>query len=144
MKKNGKTILFISHKLAEVFWVSDKITVIRLGKVVGTKKVSETNAEEITRMMVGRTVNLNRKERPVLNGDKILELENVEYAGKGELKKLNQISFSVKGGEVLGVAGIDGNGQHELVEVICGLLKTHKRKSKISWKRYFTGICPET
>lgn len=116
LKKNGKTILFISHKLAEVFRVSDKITVIRLGKVVGTKKVSETNAEEITRMMVGRTVNLNRKERPVLNGDKILELENVEYAGKGELKKLNQISFSVKGGEVLGVAGIDGNGQHELVK----------------------------
>lgn len=79
-------------------------------------------------MMVGRTVNLNRKERPVLNGDKILELENVEYAGKGELKKLNQISFSVKGGEVLGVAGIDGNGQHELVEVICGLLNPQAEK----------------
>lgn len=134
LKKNGKTILFISHKLAEVFRVSDKITVIRLGKVVGTKKVSETNAEEITRMMVGRTVNLNRKERPVLNGDKILELENVEYAGKGELKKLNQISFSVKGGEVLGVAGIDGNGQHELVEVICGLLKPTSGKVKYHGK----------
>ncbi len=121
LKEKGKTIIFISHKLAEVFRVSDRITVIRLGKVVGTKKVSETNAEEITKMMVGRSVNLNRRERPELNGDKVLEMENVEYSkGKGP-KKLDQISFNVKGGEILGVAGVDGNGQHELVELICGL-----------------------
>ena len=121
LKEKGKTIIFISHKLAEVFRVSDRITVIRLGKVVGTKKVSETNAEEITKMMVGRSVNLNRRERPELNGDKVLELENVEYSKGKEPKKLDQISFNVKGGEILGVAGVDGNGQHELVELICGL-----------------------
>lgn len=121
LKEKGKTIIFISHKLAEVFRISDQITVIRLGKVVGTRKVKETTPEEITQMMVGRDVNLGRRERPQIKGETILELEHVEYeTGKG-IRKLDDISFSVKGGEILGVAGIDGNGQHELVEIICGL-----------------------
>lgn len=123
LKEKGKTIVFISHKLAEVFRVSDKITVIRLGKVIGTKEVKDTTPEEITEMMVGRSVDLGRKARPEMNGKKVLEVSGVEYEKTDGVKKLDGISFDVKGGEILGVAGIDGNGQHELVEVICGLAK---------------------
>lgn len=121
LKAKGKTILFISHKLAEVFRISDRITVIRLGKVVGTRKVSETTPEEITQMMVGRSVNLGRRKRPEISGETVLELEQVTCVGDAGVRKLNQVSFSVRGGEILGVAGVDGNGQHELVELICGL-----------------------
>lgn len=123
LKEKGKTIIFISHKLTEVFRVSDKITVIRLGKVVGTKEVKNTTPEEITEMMVGRSVNLGRRERPDVAGETVLEVLNVDYAKADGIKKLDGMSFEVKGGEILGVAGIDGNGQHELVEVICGLRK---------------------
>lgn len=134
LKEKGKTIIFISHKLAEVFRISDRITVIRLGKVVGTKKVSETNMEEITQMMVGRSVDLGRRERPQVDGEIVLELTDVEY-GKGDgVKKLNNINFSIKGGEILGVAGIDGNGQHELVEIICGLAAPTKGQVKYRGK----------
>lgn len=134
LKKAGKTIIFISHKLAEVFRVSDNITVIRLGKVVGTKKVSETTVEEITQMMVGRSVDLGRRERPEMKGDKILELTDVDYAKGNGPKKLNNINFAVNGGEILGVAGIDGNGQHELVELICGLAAPTKGTVKFNGK----------
>lgn len=130
LKAAGKTIIFISHKLAEVFRISDKITVIRLGKVVGTKKVSETSPEEITQMMVGRSVDLNRRERPHIEGDAVLELNGVEYVKDKNIKKLNNISFAVKAGEILGVAGVDGNGQHELAEIICGLAAPTKGEIK--------------
>lgn len=134
LKAKGKTIIFISHKLAEVFRISDSITVIRLGKVVGTKKVSETTPEEITQMMVGRSVNLGRRERPEIQGKNVLELTDVSYAKGKELKKLNQISFAVRGGEIMGVAGIDGNGQHELVEIICGLTVPTQGQVKFNGK----------
>ena len=121
LKEKGKTIIFISHKLAEVFRVSDRITVIRLGKVVGTKEVKDTTMEEITEMMVGRSVDLGRRARPEVDGNTVLEVCGVDYAKADGIKKLDDINFSIKSGEILGVAGIDGNGQHELVEVICGL-----------------------
>ncbi len=130
LKEKGKTILFISHKLAEVFRISDNITVIRLGKVVGTRKVSETTPEEITQMMVGRSVDLNRRERPAFKGEAVLELEGVEYKKNKEPKKLDNISFAVHAGEILGIAGIDGNGQHELARIICGLAAPTKGQVK--------------
>jgi len=123
LKRSGKTILFISHKLAEVMHVSDKITVIRLGKVVGTVKTAETTIPELTRMMVGRDVNLSRRDRRSFeNQDKILEVKNVSYTVNKTVKKLNKINFELRGGEILGIAGVDGNGQEELVKVITGQL----------------------
>lgn len=124
LKEKGKTIIFISHKLAEVMKISDRITVIRLGKVVGTVKKSETNPEGLTYMMVGREVNLGRRERKKPEkSENILEVRDVSYTVNQTVKKLNRINLQLRKGEVLGIAGVDGNGQEELVQVICGKLK---------------------
>ncbi len=121
LKASGKTILFISHKMAEVMKISDHITVIRRGKVIGTVRKDETNVDELTRMMVGRDVNLSRRERKEFTDQpNLLELKNVSYTVNKTVKKLDGINLQLKAGEVLGIAGVDGNGQEELVQAICG------------------------
>ena len=123
LKEKGKTIIFISHKLAEVMKISDRITVIRMGKVVGTVEKKETDSAGITRMMVGRDVNLGRRSRRQFdNQENILEVKDVCHTVNKTVKKLNHINLALRNGEVLGVAGVDGNGQEELVNVICGKL----------------------
>ncbi|MCR1899559.1 ABC transporter ATP-binding protein [Irregularibacter muris] len=123
LKKMGKTIIFISHKLAEVMKISDHITVIRKGKVIGTVEKSSTNPDELTRMMVGRDVDLGRKERPhFAHYENLLELKDIHYVNREKIDKLKHINLSLRSGEVLGIAGVDGNGQEELVQVICGQL----------------------
>lgn len=124
LKEKGKTIIFISHKLAEVMKISDRITVIRLGKVVGTVNKWDTTPEKLTYMMVGREVNLGRKDRKCFeNSEPILEVRDVNYTENKTVKKLNHINLMLKKGEVLGVAGVDGNGQEELIQVIYGKVK---------------------
>lgn len=123
LKEKGKTIIFISHKLAEVMKISDRITVIRLGKVVGTVEKKETDSAELTRMMVGRDVNLGRRSRRQFEKvENILEVRDVSYTVDKTIKKLKSINLELRKGEVLGIAGVDGNGQEELVNVICGKL----------------------
>ncbi|CUQ14633.1 MULTISPECIES: ABC transporter ATP-binding protein [Hungatella] len=122
LKQQGKTILFISHKLNEVMKISDHVTVIRLGKVIGTVKTSETTPEELTRMMVGRDISLGGGAREEIKSPKeILKIDHVSYKNTKNIKKVDDLSLSVKAGEILGIAGVDGNGQEELVEMICGL-----------------------
>lgn len=124
LKEKGKTIIFISHKLAEVMKISDRITVIRLGKVVGTVNKTETDPSGLTRMMVGRDVNLGRRDRTeTKTNELILEVNDVSYTVDKTVKKLNHLNLRLQRGEILGVAGVDGNGQEELVNVICGKLK---------------------
>lgn len=121
LKKAGKTVIFISHKLAEVMKVADHITVIRTGKVVGTVEKSKTNPEELTRMMVGRDVDLGRRSRTQMKEVRnILELKNINYTVNKTVKKLNNVNLELRAGEILGIAGVDGNGQEELVQAICG------------------------
>jgi len=123
LKAQGKTIIFISHKLAEVLKVSDHITVIRHGKVVGTVPQAETSSAELTRMMVGRDVDLGRIEREATTSEQVLlEAKNLNYTNRERVQKLQDVSFSLRSGEILGVAGVDGNGQEELVQIICGKL----------------------
>ncbi|GAV23777.1 ABC transporter ATP-binding protein [Carboxydothermus pertinax] len=122
LKQEGKTILFISHKLDEVLEISDRITVLRRGKVIGTVKAFETNKKQLAEMMVGRPV-LFRLEKPeVRAGDTILEVKNLEVKGSLDRHQLNKLSLAVRAGEIYGIAGVEGNGQRELVEAIMGLL----------------------
>lgn len=127
--KEGKTIIFITHKLQEVLDLSDNITVIRRGKDVGNLPTEEATKEKIASMMVGRQVLFNLIKKPVEIGDTLVEVKDI-YA-KDDLghEKVKGISFNIREGEILGIAGVEGNGQTELVEVLAGL-----RKAKGSYK----------
>lgn len=120
LRSQGKTILFISHKLAEVMKVSDRISVIRLGEMITTKDVADTDEKDLSVLMVGRETHLGGGVREVVkHPDTLLELEDVSYSHEG-VQKLRGVSFQVRAGEIVGVAGVDGNGQEELVDIICG------------------------
>jgi simple sugar transport system ATP-binding protein len=125
LKAMGKTIIFISHKLAEVMRTADRITVIRLGKVVATLETAGTNPQELTRLMVGRDVDLagRRPESPSGPGTVVLAARDLSYATSAGVHKLDGITFELRAGEILGVAGVDGNGQDELVRVLVGMLR---------------------
>lgn len=128
MKNDGKSIIFISHKLKEVMEISDRITVMRDGKHIATVDKDATNINELAKMMVGREVFLNIERKETMVGKTILEIEDLWTSGEKELSKIRGISLKVKEGEILGIAGIDGNGQSELVEAITGLRKAENGK----------------
>ena len=118
----GKSILFISHKLAEIMAVADRCTVLRRGKYIGTVETRDTTAEELSAMMVGRNVNFHVEKKPSQPGDVILDVKNMTVASKGHKKNaVNNVSFNVRRGEIVCIAGIDGNGQTELVYGLTGL-----------------------
>jgi simple sugar transport system ATP-binding protein len=116
----GKSVIFITHKLEELFGLVDRCTVLRDGRVVGTVAIGETDKPSLARMMVGREVTL-RVERPVLEaGDAVLEVDGLTLVDDGRAL-LDGISFQVRRNEVFGIAGVGGNGQNELVELLIGL-----------------------
>lgn len=121
MRDDNKAIVIITHKLNEVMALSDEVAVLRKGKYIGTVKTSETNPQALTDMMVGHAVTLNI-DRPLKEDQtKTLVLDNVTCYDHEHVKKLDGVSFTVNGGEILGVAGIAGSGQRELLESIAGL-----------------------
>lgn len=121
MKADGKAVIIITHKLHEVMEVSDKVTVLRKGRLVGTVNTSETNPQALTDMMVGHTVSLNI-DRPLYDKpQKKLVVENLTCIDAEGVKRLDSVSFTANTGEILGVAGISGSGQKELLEAITGL-----------------------
>ena len=122
MREQGKTIVIITHKLSEVLAISDDVTVMRDGKVVGEVKTSETNAADLARMMVGREV-LLRVEKPDANaGASVLAVQDLTIGTREGTKKLDHVSFDVRSGEIVGIAGVEGNGQTELIEALAGLI----------------------
>ncbi|MCX5801896.1 MAG: ABC transporter ATP-binding protein [Candidatus Eisenbacteria bacterium] len=121
LKEQGKTIIFITHKLTEVMDISDRVTVMRRGKVVGVVNTRDTSTEELATLMVGRKVLLEVEKGPAVRKNVVLDLEDVHALGASKVPKLKGISLSVFSGEILGIAGVEGNGQTELVEVITGL-----------------------
>ncbi|HBN94674.1 MAG TPA: ABC transporter ATP-binding protein [Firmicutes bacterium] len=123
LKQHGKTVIFISHKLQEVMEISDRITVMRDGKVQGTLDVADATKEKLAMLMVGREVFLNIKAPSTKTGPVVLNVQGVSAKGRRKLSELTDISFQVHAGEILGIAGVDGNGQSELVEVLTGLSK---------------------
>lgn len=120
MREQGKTIVIITHKLEEVLAISDDVTVMRDGKVVGTVKTKDTNAKDLAKMIVGREVLLRVEKTKSQPTAKVLELNNLLIKGKHGIA-VNDISFDVRAGEIVGIAGIEGNGQTELIEAIAGL-----------------------
>ncbi len=119
--KRGVSIIFISHKLKEVMAIADRITVLRGGHVVGTTRPAETNSAALARMMVGREVILTVDKKPAEPGDVVLEVENLQVLNDRKQVAVDGVSFQVRAGEILGIAGVQGNGQTELVEALTGL-----------------------
>src|SRR5579862_2210056 len=121
--EQGKTIIFITHKLREVLELSDNITVLRRGKNAGTLVTKQTNQAEIARMMVGREVLLRVNKTPAHPGPVVLHVEDLHALSDLDLEALHGVSFDVHAGEILGIAGVEGNGQSELVEALTGMRK---------------------
>ncbi|MDY3690555.1 MAG: ABC transporter ATP-binding protein [Dysosmobacter sp.] len=118
----GKSILFISHKLNEIMAVADRCTVLRKGKYIGTVSIQDTNQKELSRMMVGRDVEFVVHKEPAKPGKTILEVEGMTVASKAHSNNaVKNVSFTVRAGEIVCIAGIDGNGQTELVYGLTGL-----------------------
>ena len=123
----GKSILFITHKLNEIMAVADRVTVLRKGRYVGTVETKTTNKQELSNMMVGRPVQLQVQKEAANPGETILAVENLTVASKISKKDaVKNVSFQVRAGEIVCIAGIDGNGQTELVYGLTGLEKASK------------------
>jgi ABC-type uncharacterized transport system ATPase subunit len=120
MRAQGKTIVIITHKLGEVLAISDEVTVMRDGKVVGRVKTKETSAAELARLMVGREVLLRVEKPKAAPGAVTLSVRNL-VVGAGSRRSVKGVTFDVRAGEIVGIAGVEGNGQRELIEAIAGL-----------------------
>jgi ABC-type uncharacterized transport system ATPase subunit len=119
--KGGKSLIFITHKLKEVFNIASRITVLRDGRVVGTTTPAEITEAELAAMMVGREVELTVRKKPALPGDAVLRVQDLHVMDDRHNVAVRDVSFEVRAGEILGVAGVQGNGQTELVEALTGL-----------------------
>ena len=131
----GKSILFITHKLNEIMAVADRVTVLRKGKYVGTVETKNTNKQELSNMMVGRPVQLQVDKVPAQPGEPVLEVSGLSMVSKTSKKDaVKDVSFTVRAGEIVCIAGIDGNGQTELVYGLTGLEKASKGKITLCGK----------
>ncbi len=122
LAKEGKSILFITHKLNEIKAVADRCTVLRKGKCIGTVNVKDVSKEEMSEMMVGRKVNLNVEKDEMEPTDVVLSVKDLLVEKKGHKDVINHVSFDVRKGEIVCIAGIDGNGQSELVYALTGMM----------------------
>jgi simple sugar transport system ATP-binding protein len=132
LKDQGKTIIFITHKLQEVMAVADTVTVMRRGKVVGTVSTQDTTRQDIATMMVGRQVLFRVERTQAEPGEVVLMVKDLNALDNKDLPALRDISFSVREGEILGIAGVEGNGQTELVEVLTGLRKARSGQVELN------------
>ncbi len=121
MRDDGKAIIIITHKLHEVLSLSDRVSVLRKGEYIDTVKTSETNESQLTEMMVGKKISLNIKRSEPVNPVDRLVVKNINCVNWEGIKLLDNISFTARSGEILGIAGIAGSGQRELLEAIAGL-----------------------
>ena len=121
MKADGKAIVIITHKLQEVLALSDKVAILRKGEYIGTLITANTNAQEMTNMMVGRSVNLNIKRNEPVNPQPRIIVNNLTVKNEEGVAKLKDVNFTANSGEILGIAGVSGCGEKELLEAIAGL-----------------------
>ena len=136
----GNTIIFISHKLEEIINLCDTVTVLRRGKVVANRKISETNPQELAALMVGREVDFNLNKSSVIPGKIVLSVNQLQVVDDRGVNAVNNISFELREREILGIAGVDGNGQRELADALAGIrnitageIKFHQNSSSIGY-----------
>ena len=141
LKDEGKSIIFITHKLNEVLEIADRITVLRRGKTIDTVPREGATEEGLARLMVGRDVILRVDKSPAQPGDPLLVVENLVVDDERGLECVRGLSFEVRAGEIVGVAGVDGNGQSELIDAITGLRRARSGKITVN-KRDVTGDSP--
>lgn len=124
LAKEGKSILFITHKLNEIMEVADRCTILRKGKYIGTVDIDKTSKEELSRMMVGRNVSFSVDKKPAKPGETVLKVDHLTVPSKAHSNNaVKDVSFNVRKGEIVCIAGIDGNGQSEFVQGLTGLEK---------------------
>lgn len=121
-KEEGKSVLFISHKLKEIMEISDRVTVLRGGKAIGTVMTQDTTIEELVYMMVGRKLTPLREGKETY-GEALLKIKNLKIKDKRGITAVDNVSFTIRAGEVYGLAGVDGNGQNHIVKAVAGLIK---------------------
>ena len=125
LKEDGYTVIIITHKLKEIKELCDRITIMRAGKTVGTYRVADITEAEISRLMVGRDVAVDTPKKPCAAGDVVLEVRNLSVKGKGDKLAVSDVSFFARRGEILCMAGVEGNGQQEVVSAVTGLLSSY-------------------
>lgn len=130
--KEGKSIILITHKLKEIFEACDRCTVIRRGKNIDSVAISDTNPSELASMMVGRKVNVQVNDAPYEPKEKVLEVDHLSVLDSRKVNVIKDLNLTVHGGEILGIAGVDGNGQTELIEAIAGLRKVKNGSIKMN------------
>ncbi|WP_339215558.1 ABC transporter ATP-binding protein [Solibacillus sp. FSL W8-0372] len=139
--KEGKSIIIITHKLKEIMEVSDRVTIIRKGEGIGTVATAETNPDQLAELMVGRQVEFKTEKGEAHPTEEVLTIENLVVADYRNIDKVKGLNLSVRRGEIVGIAGIDGNGQSELIEAITGLRKIKSGKVTLNGKD-ITGLKP--
>lgn len=130
----GKSIILITHKLKEIMEVCDRVTVIRKGRGIGTVNVSETNPDKLAELMVGREVQFKTEKAEAKPGKEVLKIENLVVYDVRGVPIVNGLNLEVRAGEIVGIAGVDGNGQTELIEALTGLTKIHSGSIKLNGK----------
>src|SRR5690606_16671059 len=130
--KEGKSIILITHKLKEIMEVCDRCTVIRKGKGIGTVNVAETTTTELASLMVGREVSFTTEKKEAQPKDVVLKIENLYVHDARKVDLVRGLNLEVRAGEIVGIAGVDGNGQTELIEAITGLRKSRKGSIKLN------------
>ena len=143
LRAGGGTIVFITHKLREVAAISDRVTVIRRGRTVGTRLTADATAAELAELMVGREVLLRVDRPPATPGEPVLVADGLVVGGRGGEPALRGLSLAVRRGEIVGIAGVEGNGQTELVETLAGLRRPERGRVLLQG-RDITGADPHT
>lgn len=131
MRQQGNTVVIITHKLAEVMAISDEVTVMRDGKVVGRRPTAQTNPAELARLMVGRDVLLRVEKPPASPAELMLQVRDLVVSAPDGTRRVDGVSLEVRAGEIVGIAGVEGNGQTELVDALSGVIPADRIRGQI-------------
>jgi general nucleoside transport system ATP-binding protein len=143
LAEKGNTIIFISHKLEEVINLCDTVTVLRRGKVIATTTTKDTTSQKLAELMVGREISFSLNKFPASLGKVVLSIENLQVKDDRDVIAVRDVSFQLNQGEIFGIAGVDGNGQRELADAICGLRAIKQGKIKLDSPKEAIGYIPE-